>query len=170
MMTRFLARIGLVRQGQLDALIAELTRARAEAEAARTQIARTQAAQTRVNAQTADQAVQTPPAIAGELIMLADRLVDLTGQGAPVDAEQAGAVLGWLAGRTQAMLDACEVTAITDDGPVDLMWHEVVAGRPTSTAELAEHIASTIRPGYAWRGRLVRPQQVVAYIFTEETP
>jgi molecular chaperone GrpE (heat shock protein) len=163
MMTRFLSRFGLVRRGQLDALIAELTQARAE-----TETARTQAARTRISAPAADQAAQTPPAIAGELITLADRLVDLTGQGAPVDAEQAGAVLDWLAGRTQAMLNACEVTAITDDGPVDLMRHEVVAGRPAGTGELAEHIASTIRPGYAWRGRLLRPQQVVAYIFTEE--
>jgi hypothetical protein len=164
-MTRLLARMGLAHRGQLDALIAELRQARAETEAARTPAARAW-----VNTPPADQDAQTPPVIAGELITLADRLVDLTGQGAPVDAEQAGAVLGWLAGRTQAMLNACEVTAITDEGPVDLMRHEVVAGRPASTAELAEHIASTIRPGYAWRGRLLRPQQVVAYIFTEETP
>jgi hypothetical protein len=160
MMARLFAWMGLRRQGQPDALIAESTRAGAE----------TAAAPTRVIAPPADHDVQTPPVIASELIALADRLADLTEQGAPVDAEQASTVLGWLAGRTQAMLDACEVTAITDDGPVDLMRHEVVAGRPASTAELAEHIASTIRPGYAWRGRLLRPQQVVAYIFTEETP
>lgn len=108
-----------------------------------------------------------PPAVARELIAMADRLVDLTGSTAPTDAEQATAVLRWLRGRVDALLALCEVAPITDDGVLNFMRHEVVADRPAPREELVDHIADTVRPGYLWRHDLLRPQQVVAYIAAE---
>lgn len=109
-----------------------------------------------------------PPAVARELIALADRLVDLTGRSAPTDLDQAVAALQWLTVRVSGLLAMCEVAPITDDGVLDFMRHEVVADRPAPTEALVDHIAGTVRPGYRWRHDLLRPQQVVAYIAAED--
>lgn len=106
----------------------------------------------------------SPPAMAGELIAMADRVADLGGPNLPTDAEQVAALLRWLRGRTDALLAMCEVAPIVDDGALDFMRHEVVADRPAPRADLVDHIADTVRPGYRWRNDLLRPQQVVAYI------
>jgi hypothetical protein len=38
-----------------------------------------------------------------------------------------------------------------------------VGTRPAAEGDVANSIATTVRPGYLHEGRLIRPQQVVAY-------
>jgi hypothetical protein len=111
-------------------------------------------------------ALPEPPAITEGLILLADRLVDLTGDAAPSDGAQAAAVLSWLRAQVEQLLDGSEIERIIDDGALDLRRHEVVATRPAPTPDRVEHIAGTVRPGYRWRTELLRHQQVVAYTET----
>lgn len=110
-----------------------------------------------------------PPQVVRELIRLADRLPDLTGENATTTPGQAGEVARWLDARTKALLTACDVARVEDSGPLDLRRHEVVGTRAAPASDLVHHIADTVRPGYAWRGRLLRPQQIVAYTTAPET-
>jgi hypothetical protein len=105
-----------------------------------------------------------PPAVVRELVRLADRLPDLTGENAPRDPEQAAVITRWLEERARALLTACDVVPVEDSGPLDLGRHEVVGTRAAPAGDLVHHIADTVRPGYTWQGRLLRPQQVVAYV------
>jgi hypothetical protein len=104
-----------------------------------------------------------PPPIVGELITIADRLVDLTGHGAPADPARTAAALRWLSRRMAVLLEHSETVAIADTGPVDLARHEIVDSRPAAEGEPAGIIAETVRVGYLWRGELLRPQQVITY-------
>ncbi|MEO3788019.1 hypothetical protein ABGB12_32230 [Actinocorallia sp. B10E7] len=107
---------------------------------------------------------EQPPVVVHELIMLSDRLLDLD----DADAGRLEGLVPWLAERTAVMLGRCEAVRLDERGAVDLTRHEVVGSRPAPSGELAGHIAVTVRPGYTWRGLLVRPQQVIAYL--EEMP
>jgi hypothetical protein len=109
-----------------------------------------------------------PPPVVQELVNMADQLVDLTGGGAPSDPQQASAALRWLGLRTQTLLAVCDVVRIEDSGPLDLQRHQVVACRAAPGDDLVDQIADTIRPGYAWHGSLLRPQQVIVYIPANE--
>jgi molecular chaperone GrpE (heat shock protein) len=100
-----------------------------------------------------------PPQAAVELIELSDRLESL----APGDLDQA-----WIRERLRAILALHEIAPIADMGLVDFTRHEVVADRPADRATQVDHIADTVRPGYLWRGTILRPQQVVAWV--EPTP
>jgi hypothetical protein len=106
---------------------------------------------------------EAPAGVVRELIRLADRLPNMPGTSAPAESAGTDTVVRWFGARVQAMLTACDVARIQDSGPVDSRRHEVVATRPAPGDDLAHHIADTVRPGYEWRGQLVRPQQVIAY-------
>jgi hypothetical protein len=116
----------------------------------------------------ADGGVAVPPPVVGELISLADGVVDLTGTSAPPGPEHATAILSWIEARTQSLLTACGVARIEDRGLLDLRRHEVVAGRAAPDDGLIDHIADIVRPGYEWCGTLVRSQQVIAYVPASE--
>lgn len=104
-----------------------------------------------------------PPRIVRELIRLADRLPELTGDHASATPAHAEEAARWLNARTRALLTACDVERVEDNGPLDLHRHAVVATKPAPASDLVQHIAATVRPGYSWHGHLVRPQQVVVY-------
>jgi len=104
-----------------------------------------------------------PAAAVREVIRLADGLLDLTGNGASPDQQQASTVLRWVEARTKSLLAACEVVRIEEAGSFDPSRHQAVASRAAPRPELSHQIADTVRPGYAWHGRLLRPQQVVVY-------
>jgi len=103
----------------------------------------------------------SPPAVAEELIAMADQL-DVVLHGA--NLADAGEELRRVRERITALLALCEVAPIVDGGELDFMRHEVVSDRPAPHAGLVDHIADTVRPGYRWRHDLLRPQQVVAYV------
>lgn len=111
--------------------------------------------------------VEKPPLIVSELIHVADRLEDLTGAAAPADAEQAALALRWLSRRARELLAVCDTVRFEDAGRVDSHRQTVVATRPAPTEPQVDEIAVTVRPGYLWRDRLLRPQQVIGYIAAE---
>ncbi|MCM3882770.1 nucleotide exchange factor GrpE [Frankia sp. R82] len=104
-----------------------------------------------------------PPAVVHDLIAVADRLVDLTADEAIADPAAAAAFARWITQRVGTIIIHCELVWIADEGPFDSARHEAVASRPAPDAGQQGHIAETVRPGYLWRGQIVRPQQVVVY-------
>lgn len=157
---------------QTAAARAELARVREECEARAAELAgQLRAAQDLLARRPAARPAATtagPPPVARELIGVADRLVDLTGAGTPRDGEQVLAALRWMQSRTDALLSACDVERIEDSGPVDFQRHEVLGSRAAPEEDLLDHIADTVRPGYAWHGSVLRPQQVIAYVDSDE--
>ncbi|HEX5495518.1 MAG TPA: nucleotide exchange factor GrpE [Mycobacteriales bacterium] len=73
------------------------------------------------------------------------------------------------ADRIDAALVDLGVTALRPDGePFDPARHEASAGVPTANATLHGTVAETEVPGYADRGRMVRPPVVAVYRCTGE--
>ncbi|WP_462189266.1 MULTISPECIES: nucleotide exchange factor GrpE [unclassified Frankia] len=108
-----------------------------------------------------------PHPVVDQTIALVEQLADLT-KPEPRSAEENLAIMEWLGEQATKVLDQCDVVRITDNGPVDPDRHEIVATRTTGQADLAEWIAATVRPGYAWRGQLLRPAAVVVYRYADE--
>ncbi|MBH5333566.1 nucleotide exchange factor GrpE [Streptomyces pactum] len=112
---------------------------------------------------------EQPHPVVSELLQLADRLSDLLADPArPADPAEAETTLRWLDGRLIRLLAACEVADLQDEGAVDPGRHEVVGGRPADDGRPVGSIAETVRRGYVWRGRVLRPQQVIVY--TDDEP
>jgi molecular chaperone GrpE (heat shock protein) len=158
-------------QAEVDELTERLRSTKAELESTAAQLASTAAdlraarAQTREAPATPTRRGQAgPPPVIRELVSVADMLVGLIGGGVWSDPDGAETALRWFEERTAALLAMCDVTRIEDSGQLDLRRHEVVASRTTPSEELADQIADTVRPGYAWHGSLLRPQQVIAYV------
>jgi molecular chaperone GrpE (heat shock protein) len=103
------------------------------------------------------------PAVAHELITIVDRLVDVTPESL-ADPAHGAAMLRWLTGQLRGLLNAVEVVRMDETGPVDPKRHEVVDTRPAPQETLVDHVAEVVRPGYTWRGDLLRAQQVIAYV------
>jgi hypothetical protein len=153
----------LIRSQELDAIRA---RVRDLQEDPQPSAGEASAAQTAVEEPEAGESQVTgtePPRVVRELIRLADGLPDLTGDHAAAAPVRADELARWLETRTQALLKACDVELVEDNGPLDLQRHEVIATRAAPASDLVHHIADTARPGYSWHGRLIRPQQVVVY-------
>jgi molecular chaperone GrpE (heat shock protein) len=154
---------------RLRSITAELesTRAELESTAAELHTAREQAREaqvTPVGARPVGARPAGPPPVIRELVSVADTLADLIGSDAWSDSRGAETALRWFEERTAALLGMCDVTRIEDSGQLDLRRHEVVASRAAPSKELPDQIADTVRPGYAWHGSLLRPQQVIAYV------
>jgi len=117
-----------------------------------------------------------PPAIVDSLVRTSDWLT--AAEAAAAAAAKAAAAEGaevpptaneaHLLERMRRSLDElmaqCDVSLIQLDGPVRLPEHEVIAVKETADRSLVHHVAETLRPGVRWRGRMIRAQQVVAYV------
>jgi molecular chaperone GrpE len=57
------------------------------------------------------------------------------------------------------------LTPLEKDGPYDESCQEVVATQATDEADRHHVVAETVRPGYLLNGGVLRPQQVVVYVF-----
>ncbi|MFH8369989.1 nucleotide exchange factor GrpE [Streptomyces sp. NPDC018031] len=105
-----------------------------------------------------------PHPVVPELLLLADWLGDLLrDDGRPAEPEQAQIALRWLDGRLIRLFAVCEVADLHDEGPVDPARHEIVGRRPADDGRPVGSIAETVRHGFVWRGRVLRPQQVIVY-------
>lgn len=112
-----------------------------------------------------------PHPVVPELLLLADWLSDLIADdGRPADPEQAAIALRWLDGRLIRLFAVCEVADLHDEGTVDLVRHEIVGSRPADDGRPVGSIAETVRRGYLWRGRVLRPQQVIVYTDDDAVP
>jgi hypothetical protein len=106
-----------------------------------------------------------PPPTAGEVIRLADGLLDLRESlDLTSDDGQSATVLRWVESRTKALLISCDIKRVEESGAFDPARQQTVASREAPHPELAHQIADTVRPGYVWHGELLRPQQVVVYV------
>lgn len=103
------------------------------------------------------------PAVVRELIRLADGLSDLITQAETSGQLTVDTVLRWVGVRTESLLIACDIVQILDADGFDPARHQSVAGRPAPCPQQTGRIAETVRPGYAWKGALLRPQQVIVY-------
>ena len=128
--------------------------ARHELAALRAENARLRQAIARDPRTVASGAEADPPAIARELIAMSDRLAQQNGDQR----------LRWLEVAVARLFERSEIYRIDDDGEVDPTRHEVVEMRPATDDAIVNHIAATVRPGYAWRRQILRPQEVVAYV------
>ncbi len=70
----------------------------------------------------------------------------------------------WLNRSITRLLAQSEIYLIEDEGEVDPTRHEVIEVRRVTENERVNRIAATVRPGYGWRGQILRPQEVVAYV------
>jgi hypothetical protein len=111
---------------------------------------------TKTSQGTAD-ALPAPPAISRELIGIADRCAN----------QRDNLDVRWLNSSITRLLEQSGIYPIEDDGEVDPTRHEVIEVRGVTQSDLVNHIAATVRPGYAWRGQILRPQEVVAYVRAE---
>lgn len=98
-----------------------------------------------------------PPPIVHELIDISDRIAGMRDTADP-------AVTRWLLDRITGALADTGVTSIREEGVVDPTRHAVLGVRPTADLDLVDRIAETVRPGYSWNDRILRPQQVIAYV------
>lgn len=64
---------------------------------------------------------------------------------------------------TAKILKEMGVSILEENGPFDSRCHTVVETRPAPAPELVDRIAETFRPGYAFRGETLRPQEVILY-------
>lgn len=103
-----------------------------------------------------------PPDIVQGLIGLADALLDLTEH--PSGPGSSVRTLRLVQRRVDRLLTDCGVRIVRDEGPVVPARHEVVGARPAAEGGAEGWIAATVRRGYLHGDRLIRPQQVVAYI------
>jgi hypothetical protein len=132
-----------------EALGAELTRLRAENAALRRRLPEPAAEP--------EPGEVDPPPIVHTLIDISDRVAGLRDTVEP-------AVTSWLLDRITEALAEAGVTGIRDKGPVDVNRHAVLGVRATADPDLVDRIVETVRPGYRWNDRILRPQQVIAYV------
>ncbi len=64
---------------------------------------------------------------------------------------------------------ASDLQIIDETGiPVDFQVHETLSVTPTGDERLASRVESVIRPGYAYRGKVMKKAQITAYRFVRE--
>lgn len=66
--------------------------------------------------------------------------------------------------RLTKVLVKFEITVFDEGGPCDYEFQMVKGTRVTSDPTLDDHVYSTVRPGYFFRGELLRPQEVIVYV------
>lgn len=61
------------------------------------------------------------------------------------------------------------VTAIEDAGPFNYERQQVVSTQATDDPEKVDCICDTVRPGYQFHGKLIRPQEAIVYTYEQST-
>ena len=100
-----------------------------------------------------------------DLIAMSDSLLmqrDWLRENAPEDAGRMKLILGQ-ADACRKILMKAGVEILEDEGHFDSSRHTVVDTRPADEAFLADQIAEIFRPGYIWRGEVIRGEEVILY-------
>lgn len=144
----------------------ELTAAQAKADELLDKLQRTAAefqnSRRRQEKQLADEIDRASTHLIQRLLPSIDDL-DLAFQNVPPEVEQNGGA--WLEGLRQIqkkltqLLEERGVTAIAKEGAFDPMRHEAVSSEPSETVESGQ-IIQTLRTGYEYKGRVLRPALV----------
>jgi len=61
------------------------------------------------------------------------------------------------------VLEKGEVVPLEDVGPYDYMKQKIMSTCPVDNPDKNNFVQSTVRPGYMYRDRLIRPQEVIVY-------
>lgn len=104
------------------------------------------------------------------IIAMRDNLLmrrDWIGENEPEDINAAKLVENQLR-ETANVLKKAGVEILEDDGMFDSSRHTVVDTKPTDDALLNHQIAEVFRPGYIYKDRVLRGQEVI--IYTYQTP
>jgi molecular chaperone GrpE len=139
-------------QAKADDLVDKLQRSAAEFQNSRR----------RQEKQLADEIDRASNHIIQRLLPVIDDL-DLAFQNVPADVEQGGGA--WLDGLRQIqkklmqLLEDRGITVIAKAGPFDPSRHEAVSSEPSETVE-SGHIIQTLRTGYEYKERVLRPALV----------
>ncbi len=147
-------------------LRAELTAAQAKADESFDKLQRTAAefqnSRRRQEKLLADEIERASAHIVQRLLPVVDDL-DLAFQNVPTEVEEPGGA--WLDGLRQIqkklaqVLEDQGVTMIPKEGPFDPSHHEAVSSEPSETVE-SGHIIQTLRTGYIYKERVLRPALV----------
>lgn len=108
-----------------------------------------------------------------DLVHLFDDLTSLSEQLRTASQEQGtrGSVVQWrdnLENATHSLVEILhrfEVKEIEPRDVVDRTIHKVVSYEPAHYAEEDGHIVMRVRRGFSWRGKLIRPEEVIAKRF-----
>ncbi len=154
------------RQEIIGQLRTELTAVQAKADDLLDKLQRTAAefqnSRRRQEKQLADEIDRASTHLIQRLLPSIDDL-DLAFQNVPAEVEQNGGP--WLEGLRQIqkkltqLLEERGVTAIAKEGAFDPMRHEAVSSEPSETVESGQ-IIQTLRTGYEYKGRVLRPALV----------
>ncbi|MEZ4729468.1 MAG: nucleotide exchange factor GrpE [Caldilineaceae bacterium] len=144
----------------------ELAEAQAKADEYLDKLQRTAAefqnSRRRQEKQLADEIERASAHIIQRLLPIIDDL-ELAFQNVPAEVEAGGNA--WLEGLRQIqkklmqLLEDRGVTAIAKEGPFDPSRHEAVSSEPNETVE-SGHIIATLRTGYEYKDRVLRPALV----------
>lgn len=150
----------------IEQLRAELAAAQAKADELLDKLQRTAAefqnSRRRQEKQLADEIDRAGTQVINRLLPAIDDL-DLAFQNVPAEVEQQGGA--WLDGLRQIqkklmqLLEDRGVKVIAKDGPFDPNRHEAVSSEPSETVE-SGHIIQTLRTGYEYKERVLRPALV----------
>ncbi|MCL6590900.1 MAG: hypothetical protein K6U80_13230 [Firmicutes bacterium] len=98
-----------------------------------------------------------------EIIALRDYVFAAREQGVEAEAQLAGAVFDWLG----TILESMGVETILETGVFQPGGQKVAGKAPTNERDQDHMIKSTIRPGYRFKNRLIRAQEVIIYGYEE---
>ncbi len=150
----------------IEQLRTELAAAQAKADDLLDKLQRTAAefqnSRRRQEKQLADEIDRAGTQVINRLLPVIDDL-DLAFQNVPAEVEQQGGA--WLDGLRQIqkklmqLLEDRGVKVIAKDGPFDPNRHEAVSSEPSETVE-SGHIIQTLRTGYEYKDRVLRPALV----------
>jgi hypothetical protein len=101
------------------------------------------------------------PATAERLIKLRDWILLSRAQG----DEGAPRVLDGLYRELGKVLEREGVEPLEADGPFDDQRQQVIQTEPTDDPARHDRVCATVRPGYLFHGRLLRPQEVTVYAY-----
>ena len=106
-----------------------------------------------------------PSRSALDLIKLRDYVL----MASPGDLEVAHKVLESLYRKLGQMLEKEGLTPLEMAGAFNYEQQQVVETQGTDDPNLDEMVSSTVRPGYLFNQKLIRPQEVIVYTYSAET-
>jgi molecular chaperone GrpE len=103
--------------------------------------------------------------VMGDLISIYDEMAD---QLARLEGQERDG-LGFLIEMVEITLERYEVTRFTCEGDaIDRSRQKVIDTGPTGDPELGRRLARRVRPGFEMKGKVIRPEWVVAYRYVPE--
>jgi molecular chaperone GrpE len=115
----------------------------------------------RAQAELENALLRTLQPLLDELLLVLDYLdMALSAPLESPDARSLAAGVELTRSKLQAALELTDVRPIPTSGRFDPAWHEALESRPSPLVEPGT-ILATVRPGYTWQGRVLRPARVI---------